>query len=114
MLLNYGDTLGSTRTKEDEIQQVLGVILDQQYSIKAGFKRFGERGEHAVTSELYQLQDMETFEPLDDNKPTKKDRAYALSYLILLTEKRDGRIKVRTCEDGIKKCSYIKEKMMCP
>ena len=29
MLLNYGDTLGSTNTEDGEIEQVLGIIIDQ-------------------------------------------------------------------------------------
>ena len=48
MLINYEYKLGSTRT-EKKIEEVLGVIMDQQYSIKAVLKRFGEKGEHALT-----------------------------------------------------------------
>ena len=45
MLLNYGYTLVSISTQKDEIKQELGVIMDQQYSLKAGLKRFGRKGE---------------------------------------------------------------------
>ena len=85
MLLNYGDNLGYTRTKEDEIEQVLWVIMYKQYSLKAGLKLFGEKGEHAVTSELDKLHDIETFATLNDNKLTKKDGADSLVSLMLLT-----------------------------
>ena len=44
ILLNYGDTLGSTSTKEDKIEQVIGFVMAQHYILKAGFKRFWERG----------------------------------------------------------------------
>ena len=85
MLLIYGDTLGYIRTEEDKIEQALGVIMGQQYSLKAGLKLFGEKGEHAVTSELDKLHDIETFATLNDNKLTKKDGADSLVSLMLLT-----------------------------
>ena len=86
-LLKYGDNLLSTRTAKDEIEQVLGVNLYQQYNIKASLKRFVEKGGNAVTSELDQLNEMKTFAPIDSNRLTKKDMSEVLAYLMLLTEK---------------------------
>ena len=48
--------------------------MDQNYIIKSGFKCFGEKGEHAVTLKLYQIHEINKFEPIYDNKLTKKDR----------------------------------------
>ena len=59
--------------------------MAQQYSLKSGLKRFDENGEHVVTSELEQLHEMDTFVPLDANKPTKKDKADAPVPLMSLT-----------------------------
>ncbi|KAL7481435.1 LOW QUALITY PROTEIN: hypothetical protein ACHAW6_007114 [Cyclotella cf. meneghiniana] len=52
----------------------LGIAL-QQYSIKAGLKKFGTHGEKAVTKELRQVHDMVTFFPLDPRVMKKEDRA---------------------------------------
>ena len=52
MLLNYWDTLVSTRTKKDEIEQIIGVIMGQHYSIKEILKLLGVNVKHAVTSDL--------------------------------------------------------------
>ena len=60
-----------------------------------------------MTSELYQLHEMETFSQIYDIKLTKKYRTYAIVYLILLTEKRDDRTKGRNCADEIKQELYI-------
>ena len=74
MLLNYIYTLLSTRTKEYEIKQILGVIMAQHNSLKAGLKRFWEKGKHAVTLDIEQLHEMETLTPLNANKQTNNDR----------------------------------------
>ena len=52
---------------------------------------------------------MDKFAPLNDNKMTNKDRSDELASLILLTEKRDGIIKGRTCDNGRKQQLYIKQ-----
>ena len=59
--------------------------MDQQYILKEGLKRFGGNGEYAVTSELEQLQKMETFTPLDANKLTNKNIKEALASVMSLT-----------------------------
>ena len=43
MLINYGDRLASTSTKEEEIEQLLGVIMAEQYSLKSSLNYLGER-----------------------------------------------------------------------
>jgi hypothetical protein len=73
-----------------------------QYSIKAGLKHFGKKGESAVTKELKQLHDMETFKPVDGSKLTKEEKAKAIASLMFLKEKRDGTVKGRACADGRK------------
>ena len=46
-----------------------------------------------MTSEIYQLHNMETFAPLDANKPTNKYREDALAPLMFLTEKGVAELK---------------------
>jgi hypothetical protein len=50
--------------REEWLEFAFRIAL-QQFSIKAGLKKFGIRGEKAVTKELKQLHDMITFFPLD-------------------------------------------------
>ena len=75
--------------------------MDQQYSLKAAFKLFVEKGGHSVTLYLNQLHEMDTFVPLNYNKLTKK--VDDLASLMLLTEKKYGRIKGRTSAGGRKR-----------
>ena len=76
--------------------------MSKQYSIKVCLKRFVGKGRHSMNSYLEQIHHMETFEPLDANKLTNKYKSESLESLMLLTEKRSGRIKGRTCAFGRK------------
>ena len=69
----------------------------QQFSLKAGMAKFGNRATTAVIKELTQLQDMKTYVPMDPDKMTRQQKAEALNSLMFLVEKRDGRIKLRAC-----------------
>jgi hypothetical protein len=87
--------------REEWMDWALGVAL-MQYSIKAGLKKFGEKGEAVVTKELKQLHDMTTFYPVDSKTLTKEDKARAIASLMFLKEKRDGTVEGRACADGQK------------
>jgi hypothetical protein len=80
-------------------EYAFGIAL-QQYSIKAGLKKFGEKGKAAVTKELKQLHDMVTFFPIDPATVTKEQRSKAIASLMFLKEKRNGDVKGRACADG--------------
>ena len=82
-------------------------MLLQQYNINKGLKMFGDVGAKAVTKELTQLHDMETFFPEDSNKLTSKEKVNALYALILLTKEMNGDIKGRVCVDGSKQWDCI-------
>ena len=58
-----------------------------QYSLEAGLKHFGERGETAVTKELKQFNGYDAFEPLYADKLSDEEKSKALSSLIFLKEK---------------------------
>jgi hypothetical protein len=70
-----------------------GQPMKKQYGLKTGLKRFGSRGDTAVTKELSQLHTMNCFRPCDASSLTRDDRRNALSSLMFLTEKRSGDTK---------------------
>ena len=82
---------------------VFGLVLTQM-SAKEGIKRFGDRARAAMLKELMQLNDMEVFRPFDaaavDEEKTREVLRTSLRSVNLIKEKRDGRIKGRSCADG--------------
>ena len=68
-------------TEEDAILHVIGVIMVQQYSLKAGLKHFGKEGEKSVMKELKQHHDYKTYVPLDPKTVTAEQRKEALDSL---------------------------------
>ena len=107
--LHHGIAHANTRifndkpmTEEVIQEHIIRDIMVQQFSLKAGLKCFGERGTAAITKELKQLHDMETYIPVDAKSLSMHQHAEALSSLIFLTEKCDGSIKAQQCADGSK------------
>ena len=80
----------------------MGVVFAKQYTLKRGFGKFGDRAGEATTKSLKQIHGMGTYQPLDATKLTKKVRMEALSFLLFITEKRDGRIESHKCVTGSK------------
>ena len=70
-LLNFGDV--GPLSDNNRLDHITGVILTQ-YSVAAGLKKFGQRGEEAVTSEFSQLHSMDTMTPLDAGKLTDEQK----------------------------------------
>jgi hypothetical protein len=60
-------------TRDNRLEWVLGVAL-VHYSMKAGIKKFQDRGEAGVSKELTQMHDMEVFRPVTRNLLTKAER----------------------------------------
>jgi hypothetical protein len=79
----------------------------QTYSLKAGLKKFGEAGKEATMKEMRQLHDRVVFKPIRISEMTSRERKRAMESLIFLVEKRDGRIKARTCANGSTQRDYI-------
>ena len=48
MFINFEETLESKITESDNIEKILRIIMDQQYSLKAGLKLFEEKGGYSV------------------------------------------------------------------
>ena len=76
------------------------LALVQTYTLKKGLKKFKKKGYVAAFGEMKQLHDRVCFRPIDPSTMTKSERKKAMETLIFLTEKRDGRIKARTCANG--------------
>ncbi len=81
---------------------IIGVIMAQQYSLRKGLKPFCKEGKEAAMSELTQLHDMETYYSVHAHELTRQQRIDALSSLIFLTQKQDGKVKGCTCMNGSK------------
>ncbi len=54
---------------------------DGQYILDAGLKKFGDKGETAVTKELRQFNTYNVFEPLDATSLSESEKKGALSVL---------------------------------
>ncbi len=64
-----------------------------QMGFKTGLKKFGARAEDAIRAEFIQLNEYDCRTPKSDLIP--RERKMALEYLLLIQQKRDGRIKAR-------------------
>ena len=105
--LNLGEEQKLPPLVEAQIDNhIMGVVFAQQYTLEKGTEKFGDRAEEATTKELKQIHDMGTYQPLDATKITKKERMEALSSLLFITERRDGRIKSRKCAIGSKQQKF--------
>jgi hypothetical protein len=79
----------------------------QTYKLKKGIKEFGERGHKAAHQEIKQLHDRVVFIPIVIKELTHIKKRRAMESLILLTEKKDGKIKARTCANRSTQREYI-------
>ena len=86
--------------------EVLGVIMIHQYNLRKGLELFGDNAETATVKELSQIHEMGTYVPLDADELTPEQKAKALSSLMFIVEKLDGRIKVRKCAVGSKQRTF--------
>ena len=86
--IDYGD--------EAWLNLTLSMVMTQ-YGVKAGLRKFGDKGTAAVLKEVRQLHDMGVVSPVH---PTTEQKQMALMYLMFLKEKIVGSIKGRGCADG--------------
>jgi hypothetical protein len=78
------------------------VAFAQSYSFKAGLKIFGDVGETAAMTKLTQLHTYETYHPVHANSLSPDKCRQALSSLMNIVEKQDGRVQAHACADGSK------------
>ena len=94
---------------EIEDAEVFGVIL-AQLSLKQGIKEFGqEKADESIMKEFQMLHDQKCWVPRDPSTLTRDERIQALSTVVFMKEKRDGRIKTRSCVNGAPQREYIKK-----
>lgn len=96
------DELSKANLDDNIVMYIVGVIMAQQFSLQQGMKFFGKKGKEAAMSKLTQLHDMQTYHPVRAHELTRQQRIDALSSLIFLMQKRDGRVKGQTCVNGSK------------
>jgi hypothetical protein len=85
----------------------VGMVFKNQMGAKAGVKRYGEEVIQATIAECKQLDDKKAFKPHNRKDLTKLERKRALRVIILVKEKRCGKIKGRTVADGREQRDHI-------
>jgi hypothetical protein len=86
-----------------------------QYTLDAGLKKFGSRGEMAVTKELRQFNTYEVFEPLEANTLDEEEKKGAPSLLIFHKEKQNGDVKEQSFANGtVQQNCIAKEEVALP
>ena len=66
--MNAGDAEDYKMSDDEVNHHIIGVVMAQHFSLKAGLKKFGVPGEEATTKDLTQLHDIVTFIPMDPTK----------------------------------------------
>jgi hypothetical protein len=79
----------------------------QALTLKQGINKFGDKGIQATTDELKQLHERQVFRPINIDALTDTEKQRAMESLIFLVEKKDQRIKARTCAHGSVQRTYI-------
>jgi hypothetical protein len=64
-----------------------------QYNLKAGLRRFGDKGNATSMEEMTQLHIMDTWKVMDPAGLSQEEQMQALSSLLFLKEKCTGKIK---------------------
>ena len=81
--------------------------FSQRYKLGKGLKMFGEKGHKESSSELEQFHHRKCFYPVSVKDMTRGERMKAQMAMMLLTEKRCGKIKGRMVFDGRKTREWI-------
>lgn len=86
-----------------------------QYFLHEGLKRFGKVGDEAALNELKQLHQRDCFKPKYVEELSELQKKNALDTIVLIEEKRDGRVKGRAVADGRKQRGIVpKEEAASP
>jgi Reverse transcriptase (RNA-dependent DNA polymerase) len=116
---------------ELEDSEILGMVFTQimerygqnnqmghafsQFYLHEGLKKFGTVGDQAALDELKQLHQRDCFKPIYASELSEIERKNALDTIVLIEEKRDGRVKGRAVADGRKQRGIVpKEEATSP
>jgi hypothetical protein len=78
-----------------------------QYNLKAGLRRFGDRGKTGAMEEMTQLHIMDRWKVMDPAGLNQEEQMQELSSLLSLKEKCTGKIKGQACLNVAPQCAYI-------
>ena len=85
-------------------------MILSQLSLKQGIKEWGaEKADESIMREFRMLHDQKCWIPRDPTTLTRKERVTALSTVVFMKEKRDGKLKTRSCVNGSSQREYIKK-----
>ena len=90
---------------EHSDDKLLGMVFSQmflQHNLHEGLKKYGNIGHDAALGELTQLHLRNAFKPRYASELTSIEKKKALGTIVLIEEKRDGRVKGRAVADGRK------------
>ena len=87
-------------------EQMLLVIMVQQYNSKKGMELFDDRAKEATKNELQQIHNFGTYILVMPKQLTKEEKIKALYTLMFIVEKRDGRVKACKVAFGSKQRTF--------
>jgi hypothetical protein len=102
MFLSAQDMINAKpMAEEDRDEFALGVAMNT-YGLRAGMKKFGDRGKKIVRKELTQMHDLTVYVPVEADSLTEDQRAKAVKSLLMIKEKRgpEKEVKARLLGDG--------------
>ena len=67
-------------------EHLLGVVLVQQYNMRKGLELFGDQSEESTKNELQQINDFDTYIPMDAKSFSREDKMKALLSLMFIVE----------------------------
>ena len=80
-----------------------------QLGLNKGLKTYGSRAKRGVVNELIQFVEKDVLWPVHVDKTTPEKRKRALRLIMVIKEKRDGKVKGRGVADGSGQMGYIDE-----
>jgi Reverse transcriptase (RNA-dependent DNA polymerase) len=97
------------------MHQYINGFLFTQMSARAGIKKHGQKAIDALLAEFGQLREKNVLKPVDSTTLSEEEKASALPAVNLIKEKRDGKIKGRTCANGsTQRALYPREETASP
>ena len=84
MHVNVKNPASFVYDQAESLEEILGVAMAQNFSIRAGLKEFGDKGEKSVSNELTQLHTISTYYPVDPTTLPKQQKLDALNSLMFL------------------------------
>ena len=110
-------TPGEEEVSSDDEEVSYHTVVNQvftQMSAQQGIKKHGERAIAAIFKELKQLNDgvmpgKPVIAPIPFEELTEENKRQALGAVNLIKEKRCGKLKGRTCANGSKQRSFLKD-----